>query len=76
MSLTGKQLRVAERTLHIAAGLILLAIAFTPFGEAAVGQALRFVVAPLLVASGILMWQHARVSRLLRGADSALADAD
>jgi hypothetical protein len=69
MSLTGKQLRVAERTLHITAGVILLALAFTPLGDAAMGQALRFVVAPLLVASGILMWQHARVTRLMRGSD-------
>jgi hypothetical protein len=52
-----------------AAGIILLAIVFTPLGEAVIGQALRFVVAPLLVASGILMWQHARVTRLLRGSD-------
>jgi hypothetical protein len=71
MSLSGKQLRNAERALHIAAGLILLAIAFTPLGEAVTGQALRFVVAPLLVASGILMWQHARVTRLMRGAEGA-----
>jgi hypothetical protein len=71
MSLTGKQLREAERALHIAAGLILLAIVFTPLGDAGIGQALRFVVAPMLVASGILMWQHARVTRLLRGSDGA-----
>jgi hypothetical protein len=68
MSLTGKQLRDAERALHIAAGVILLAIVFTPLGEAGIGQALRFVVAPMLVASGILMWQHARVTRLMKGA--------
>jgi hypothetical protein len=71
MSLTGKQLRDVERALHIAAGVILLAIAFTPLGDAVIGQALRFVVGPMLVASGILMWQHARVTRLMRGAEGA-----
>jgi hypothetical protein len=71
MSLTGKQLRDAERALHIAAGVILLAIVFTPLGDAVIGQALRFVVAPMLVASGVLMWQHARVTRLMRGAKVA-----
>jgi hypothetical protein len=38
----------------------------TPIGDLAVGQALRFFVAPLLVASGVLMWQHARGTRFLR----------
>jgi hypothetical protein len=71
MSLSGKQLRNAERALHIAAGVILLAIAFTPLGDAVIGQALRFVVAPMLVISGILMWQHARVTRLMRGTEAA-----
>jgi hypothetical protein len=71
MSLSGKQLRNAERALHIAAGVILLAIAFTPLADAGIGQALRFVVAPMLVVSGILMWQHARVTRLMRGTEAA-----
>jgi hypothetical protein len=69
ISLTGKQLRDAERAVHIAAGVILLAIVFTPLGDAVIGQALRFAVAPMLVASGILMWQHARVTRIMRGAE-------
>ena len=66
MSLTGKELRDLERAVHIAAGVILLLIVFTPLGEAAMGQALRFAVTPLLVMSGVLMWQHARVTRLMR----------
>ena len=65
--MTGKQLRNVERALHILAGVILLAIAFTPLGDGAVGRTLRFVAAPVLVTSGILMWQHARVTRFLRG---------
>jgi hypothetical protein len=71
MSLTSKQLRDLERALHLAAGVILLAIVFTPLGDAVIGQALRVIVAPMLLASGILMWQHARVTRLLRGAKGA-----
>jgi hypothetical protein len=71
MSRTGKQLRDLERALHLAAGVILLAIVFTPLGSAVIGQVLRVVAAPMLVASGILMWQHARVTRLIRGAKGA-----
>jgi uncharacterized protein involved in cysteine biosynthesis len=67
MSATAKQLRDAERALHIVAGVILLIVVFTPLGEAVIGQVLRLVVVPLIVASGILMWQHARVTRLMRG---------
>ena len=64
--MNGKRLRDAERAIHLALGFGLLALSFTPLGEGSAGLALRLMVAPLLVISGVMMWQHARVMRALR----------
>ena len=64
--MNGKLLREAERAVHLVMGVGLLVLAFTPLGEGTPGMVLRLLVAPLLVISGLLMWQHARVSRALR----------
>ena len=69
MRLTGKALRDAERVVHLLMGVGLLILSFTPLGQGDVGGVLRIAVAPLVVASGILMWQHARVTRALRSSD-------
>jgi hypothetical protein len=73
MAVTGKAVRDAERVLHLVTGFLLLALVFTPLGEAAIGMALRFALVPMLVASGMLMWQHARVTRLLRSRQGGAA---
>jgi hypothetical protein len=69
MRITGKALRDAERAVHLLMGVGLLVLAFTPLGQAEIGGALRIAVAPLVVTSGVLMWQHARVTRALRSSD-------
>jgi thiosulfate reductase cytochrome b subunit len=66
MTLTGKTLRDAERVLHLFVGFVLLALVFTPLGAGVPGSVLRVALAPMLVLSGLLMWQHARVTRVLR----------
>jgi hypothetical protein len=66
--MNGKTLREIERRLHLAVGILFMLLVFTPLGEGAPGMILRFVLAPLLATSGILMWQHARVVKLLNGA--------
>ena len=66
MQVSGKGLRNAERVVHLIVGAVLLALSFTPLGQGDVGSILRFAVAPLLAVSGLLMWQHARVTRALR----------
>ena len=66
MLVTGKRLRDVERVIHLLMGAGLLALSFTPLGQGEVGAALRLAVAPLVVVSGILMWQHAKVVRALR----------
>ena len=74
--MNAKRLRDAERALHLAMGVGLLVLAFTPLGEGAPGLALRLVVAPLLVISGVLMWQHARVTRALRARNERVLRAE
>lgn len=69
MRTTAKALRDAERVVHLLMGVGLLLLAFTPLGQGDIGAALRIAVAPLVVISGIAMWQHARVTRLLRSSD-------
>lgn len=72
MTITGKGLRDAERWLHIVVGILLLALVFTPLGSSALGGALRIVLVPLLVTSGIVMWQHARITRMVRANEGRL----
>ena len=64
--ISGKRLRDAERVIHLVMGIGLLALSFTPLGQGDVGNAVRFAVGPLVVISGVLMWQHAKVTRALR----------
>jgi hypothetical protein len=71
----GKTLRDIERRLHIAVGILFMTLVFTPLGEGAPGMLLRFMLAPLLVTSGILMWQHARVVKLLSGSERRRVEA-
>lgn len=71
--LSGKNLRDAERAIHLAAGVGLLVLAFTPLGQGEIGSILRIAVAPMVVMTGLLMWQHARVTRLMRSAGRAPA---
>lgn len=66
LHISGKALRDTERRLHLLMGIGLLVLSFTPLGQGEVGSVLRFAVAPLVVLSGLLMWQHARVTRVLR----------
>jgi hypothetical protein len=66
MELSAKALRTIQRAVHVVLGVVLLAIVFTPLGDAAFGSVLRVVAAPLVVLTGVLMWQHGRVVRAMR----------
>jgi hypothetical protein len=66
MELSAKGLRTIQRAMHVVLGVLLLVIVFTPLGDAAAGGVLRLIAAPLVVVTGILMWQHGRVVRVLR----------
>jgi hypothetical protein len=69
MHISGKTLRNTERAIHLAMGIGLLLLSFSPLGHGELGGLLRLAVAPFVVASGILMWQHARVTRAIRSSD-------
>jgi hypothetical protein len=60
----GKQ-RKLERAVHLAAGALVIAYLYVPFGEV-VANAIRWVVLPPLVGSGMAMWQAARIRRALK----------
>jgi thiosulfate reductase cytochrome b subunit len=72
MTITGKGLRDGERILHLVTGFLLLALVFTPLGASGLGGVLRIALVPMLVVSGMLMWQHARVTRMLRANDGRM----
>jgi hypothetical protein len=61
--MTAAQQRRAQRAVHLVAGLVLLAYLYAPLEEQ-LQDAVRFLVLPLLVVTGIAMWQAPRIRRL------------
>jgi hypothetical protein len=61
--MTAAQQRRAQRVVHVAAALVLIAYLYAPL-EAQLQDAVRFVVLPMLVVTGIAMWQAPRIRRL------------
>jgi thiosulfate reductase cytochrome b subunit len=65
---SNKQMRDMERLAHLGSALLVAAVVYAPWHDSAVATGLvRFVVFPLLVGSGIAMWQLQRLRRWLRG---------
>lgn len=63
----GKRIRDRQRAAHLITGALLIVYVYLPVDAgAAVQPAIRWVVLPLLVIDGVLMWQWARVRRLVR----------
>jgi hypothetical protein len=65
MALGARRQRRLQRGVHLAAGVMLLAYVYAPLGGE-LESAVRFVVFPLLVLTGLAMWQAPRVRRALR----------
>jgi thiosulfate reductase cytochrome b subunit len=61
--MTAAQQRKAQRVVHLAAALVLVAYLYAPL-EAQLQDAVRFIVVPLIVVTGIAMWQAPRIRRL------------
>jgi hypothetical protein len=61
--MTAAQRRKAQRRVHLAAALLLIAYLYAPF-EAQLQDAVRFLALPALVVTGIAMWQAPRIRRL------------
>ena len=63
----GKKTRDRQRLAHLVTGLTLVAYVYAPGGPDPVLQAaVRWVLLPGVVASGVLMWQWPRVRRWVR----------
>lgn len=68
------RLRALLRWLHIAAGAIVGAYLYSPWGtEPAFRTAVQFALIPLLAATGVTMWQQSRLMRRLLGRPAAPA---
>jgi high-affinity Fe2+/Pb2+ permease len=63
---SNKRIRDAQRVTHLTAAAVLALCLYAPLGSAPLlAAALKFGVIPLLVASGLLMWQWTRLRRWL-----------
>lgn len=61
--MTAGQQRKVQRVVHMAAAVLLLVYVYAPL-EAQLQDAVRFVVLPVLIVTGIAMWQAPRIRRL------------
>ena len=62
---TPAQQRRAQRPVHLLAAAILCAYVYAPIDDQ-LQDLIRFAVFPVLVLTGVAMWQAARVRRALR----------
>jgi hypothetical protein len=63
--MTAAQQRKAQRAIHLIAALVLVAYLYAPL-EGRLEDAVRFVILPVLVLTGIAMWQAPRIRRALK----------
>jgi hypothetical protein len=61
--MTAARRRRAQRVVHLVAAVVLVAYLYAPLEEQ-LQDAVRFLVLPLLVVTGIAMWQAPRIRRL------------
>ena len=64
---TGRQVRRRQRLAHLLTGVLLVLYVYAaPAMDSGVTLAVRLVVMPVLVISGLLLWQWPRVRSRLR----------
>lgn len=69
-----KQLRDLQRAVHLVGGLLLAAYIYTPLRDLSTfGLLVQFVVVPVVVATGMAMWQLPRLRRALQPRTRAAA---
>ena len=67
-----KVARSVQRSVHLVASVLLLAYLYSPLGENPVFDVMvRVMIIPVLVGSGVVMWQWRRVRALGRGGSAA-----
>ncbi len=71
--MNGRQLRTALRGAHIVAGLVagFLLYAVPMVSAETARTVLSFVIVPLLVLTGVAMWQQAKLRRVFKGSGPA-----
>jgi hypothetical protein len=73
--MTAAQQRKAQRRVHLAAALLLIAYLYAPL-EDQLQDAVRFLALPALVGTGIAMWQAPRIRRLRKRLGATRARPD
>jgi hypothetical protein len=68
-ALTAGQQRKLQRSVHLLAGALLLGYVYIP-APSRMQEFVRFLVFPLLVATGVAMWQAPRIRRPRKAATS------
>jgi hypothetical protein len=62
-----RRIRRVQRAIHLVSGGLLLAFVYlTPDSGSAVTDVMRWLVFPVLAATGVAMWQWPRLRRLRR----------
>lgn len=62
-----RRIRTQQRTLHLLTGFVIVVYIYAgPEPDGALAIAVRWLVLPVLVASGVAMWQWPRLRRLAR----------
>ena len=62
-----RQLRNVVRVLHIAVGISLILLVYSPLGESAAFIAFnQFIAIPLVTLSGLALWQQPKLTAWLR----------
>ena len=66
MKLSNKRVRDLQRVVHLTGGLLVMAAIYSPLGGQTVLDVLvQGVAIPLMVATGLAIWQAERLRRLL-----------
>jgi hypothetical protein len=66
VGLSGKQQRTILRYSHLLAGLLNVLFIYTPLGDVWAFQLLvQIILVPVIIMTGVWMWQQARVRKLM-----------
>jgi thiosulfate reductase cytochrome b subunit len=66
IKLSNKRVRDLQRAVHLLGGLLVMASIYPPLaGRSMLDALVQFVVIPVLVVTGLAMWQAPRLRRLL-----------
>ena len=74
LKVSTKRLRDLQRAVHLVGGLLVAASIYTPLRDLALfGLLVQVVVVPVIVATGVAMWQWPRLRKILTRGRAAAA---